>query len=409
MDKWFNSRWFVRGISLVFAAVLYIFVQVEIDQYDNDESRIFPSGNEEVATIEEMPVSIRIDEENYVVSGVPQTVSVTLEGSASTLTATARQKNFDIYVDLEGLKAGTHTVELKHANVPRELNVYIEPKTIEVTIEERATEEFTVSTDFINTDELPQGYELGKSTVEPKTVSITSSKELIEQIAIVKVFVDVAGLKESIDSREVPVNVYDERGNELNVQMMPESVAVSAEIQNPSKSVPVTLSTAGELPEGYTMSSISANVDKVKIFGTSDVLKGIEKVSTKEINLNDINKSGTIDVGLALPDGAHLKENKNIEVEVELEQTKTLQDVPIEVENAEEGQEVSFIQPDASSIDVTVNGKQEAVSNITAKDITATVDAGGLDSGEHQLPVSFEGPENVELTSELQQVTIEIT
>ncbi|WP_174615458.1 CdaR family protein [Virgibacillus ihumii] len=409
MDKWFNSRWFVRGISLIFAAVLYIFVQVEIDQYDNDDSRIFPSGNEEVATIEEMPVSIRIDEDNYVVSGVPQTVSVTLEGSESTLTATARQKNFDIYVDLEGLEEGTHTVELKHANVPRELNAYIEPKTIEVTIQERATEEFTVSTDFINTDKLPQGYELGESTTEPKTVAITSSKDIIEQISIVKVFVDVSGLKEPIDNREVPVNVYDARGNELNVQMEPESVEVSVDIQNPSKSVPVTLSTMGELPEGYTMSSISANVDKVKIHGKSEVLTGIEKVSTEKINLNDINESGTIDVGLALPDGAHIKGNKKIEVAIELEQTRTFQDVPVDVENVGDGQEVTFIEPESASMDVTINGLQKPVSNVSAEDITATVDAGGLDPGQHQLPVSLEGPENVELTGEFEQVTVEIT
>lgn len=410
MDKWFNSRWFVRGISLVFAAVLYIFVQVEIDQYDNDnDSRFFPNNNQEVATIEEMPVSIRIDEKNNVVSGVPQNVSVTLEGSASTLTATARQKNFDIYVDLEGMGEGTHTVELKHANVPRELKVYIEPKTIEVTIEERASEQFSITTDFINTDKLPKGYELGDSTVEPETVTITSSKGIIEQIAIVKVFVDVSGLKEPIDSREVPVNVYDTRGNELNVQVEPESVNVSADIHNPSKSVPVTLSTTGELPEGYTMSSISANVDKVKIYGTSDVINGIKKVSTKDINLSDISESGTIDVGLSLPDGAHVKENKTIEVDVELDQTKTLQDVPVEVNNAEDGQEVSFIEPNTSSMDVTIKGKQTEVGEVTGADIHATVDAGGLESGRHQLPVSLEGPENVELTGGYQEVTIEIT
>ncbi|WP_077324157.1 CdaR family protein [Virgibacillus siamensis] len=409
MDNWFKSRWFVRGVSLVFAVLLYVFVQVEIDKYDSNESRIFPSGNEEVATIENMPVNIRIDQEKYVVGGVPQTVSVTLEGSESTLKATARQKNFDIYVNLEGLDEGTHTVELKHANVPRELKVYIEPKTVEVTIEERASKQFTVTTDFINTDKLPQGYELGQSTVEPSTVTITSSKEIIDQIAIVKVFVDVAGLKEPIDNREVPVNVYDARGNELNVQMEPESVAVSVDVHNPSKSVPVSVSTTGELPEGYTMSSVSANVDKVKLYGTSDVLKGIEEVPTEDIDLSDLNESGTVEVGLALPDGVHVKNSKKVEVKVELEQKKTLEDVPIEVENLQDGQEVSFVQPESQSMEVTVSGKQKDVSATSAEDIAATVDASGLEEGEHVLPVSLEGPENVDLTGEYKQVTIEIT
>lgn len=74
MDNWFKSRWFVRGISLFFAIVLYVFVQVEMDQYQND-SRI-PDNNEGIQTVENVPINIRIDEDNYVVSGVPEFATV---------------------------------------------------------------------------------------------------------------------------------------------------------------------------------------------------------------------------------------------------------------------------------------------------------------------------------------------
>lgn len=407
MDNWFKSRWFVRGISLFFAIVLYVFVQVEMDQYQND-SRI-PDNNEGIQTVENVPINIRIDEDNYVVSGVPEFSTVSLEGPTGTTTATARQKNFDVFVDLQNLEEGTHTVELQHSGVPEELTIYIEPKTIEVTIEERASEEFNVAVDFINAEQLPQGYEIGSSEVSPQKVTITSSREIIDKIAIVKVFVDVAGLEENIDSREVPVNVYDASGNELNVKVEPESVAVSAEIQNPSKTVPVTLSTTGDLPEGYSLSSISANVDEAEIFATSDVLEGIEEVSTEEIDMSEITESGTINVGLALPDGANAPELEQVEVTIELEQTRTVEDVPINVENLEEGQEVSFVEPAEPVMNITVVGNQSDVSELTAEDFQVTVDAGGLESGEHQLPVTVEGPENSEVNGQFGQVTIEIT
>ncbi len=407
MDNWFKSRWFVRGISLFFAIVLYVFVQVEMDQYQND-SRI-PDNNEGIQSVENVPINIRIDEDSYVVSGVPEFSTVSLEGPTGTMTATARQQNFDVFVDLQDLEEGTHTVELQHSGIPDELTVYIEPKTIEVTIEERASEEFDVAVDFINTKQLPQGYEVGTAEVSPQKVTITSSREVIDKIAIVKVFVDVADLEENIDNREVPVNVYDASGNELNVKVEPESVAVSAEIQNPSKTVPVTLSTTGDLPEGYSLSSISANVDEAEIFATSDVLEGIEEVSTEEIDMSEITESGTINVGLALPDGANAPELEQVEVTIELEQTRTVEDVPIDVENLGEGQEVSFVEPAEPVMNITVVGNQSNVSELTAEDFQVTVDAGGLESGEHQLPVTIEGPEISEVDGQFDQVTIEIT
>lgn len=407
MDNWFKSRWFVRAISLAFAIALYVFVQVEIDQYQND-SRLLPNTSADVQTVDNVPVNIRIDEENYVVSGVPEVADVTLEGTMGTLTATARQQNFDIFVDLEGLEAGTHTVDLQHTGVPEDLNVYIEPKTIEVTIEERSSEQFDVAVDLINTDQFPEGYEIGEAQVDPGQVTITSSTDVIEQIAIVKVFVDVAEATEPIDSREVPVNVYDARGNELNVRVEPENVNVSVDIDNPSKNVSVSVQTEGELPNGYELSSIDSNVDEVEIFATNDVLQDIEEVSTEAIDLAEITESGTIDVGLALPDGSSIPGTETIEVAVELEETRTFEDVSINVENLSDDQDLSFIDPENGEITLNVTGNQADVGELTADEFNVLIDAAGLEDGEHDLPVTIESPENIDVNGEFEQVTVEI-
>ncbi len=408
MDNWFKSPWFVRAISLAFAISLYVFVQVEMDQYQN-ESRLLPNSNADVQTIENVPVNIRIDGERFVVSGVPEFAAVSLEGSTGTLTATARNQNFDIYVNLEGLEAGTHTVELKHTGIPDELNVYIEPKTIEVTIEERASKKFPVAVDYINEDEFPEGYQIESSRTEPQQVTITSSKEVINQIAIVKAFVDVAGVKESIDSREVPVKVYDARGNELNTRIEPSSVNVSVTISNPNKTVPVSVATAGELPDGYSLASISANMDKVKVFGTSDVLQNIEEVKTEKIDLTDLNTSGTIDTKLALPDGASVSGDGSVEVTVELERNKTFKNVPVTIENLDDGQDIAFINPETPEMDLNVIGNVDNLSKVSKDDLRIVLDAEGLDNGEHEIPVKISVPDNVNARGEYEQVTIDIS
>ncbi|GGJ96049.1 CdaA regulatory protein CdaR [Lentibacillus kapialis] len=408
MDNWFKSRWFVRAISLAFAIGLYVFVQVEIDQYQND-SRLLPNSGDDAQTVEDVPVNIRIDEENYVVSGVPEAVAVTLEGSTGTLTATAQQENFDIYVDLENLEPGTHTVDLEYTGIPEELKVYIEPKTIEVTIEERVSEQFNVAVDVINMDQLPKGYQVGDSRTEPDQVTITSSKEVIEQIAIVKVFVDVSETAESIDNREVPVNVYDARGNELNVRVEPENVNASVDINNPSKNVPVNVETTGELSNGYSLSSISPNADEVKVFGPNEVLQNIEQVSTEAVELSDLTESGTIDVELDLPNGASVPDSESVEVQVELEQTRTFEAVPIDVGYLGDGQDISFTEPGDQKMNVTVTGNQAEVSGLTAADFNVSIDAEGLEAGEHEVPVIIEGPDGIEMNGEFEQAVIDIS
>src|SRR5699024_3057399 len=201
MDRWFDNKWFLSAVYLAFAILLYVSVSFEGATTD---SRV-PGESDRVEVLEDVPVDIRIDEEEYVVSGVPEVVTVSLEGPHSILTPKAKQRNFDIFVDLRDLEEGEHTVEIDHDRIPEELSVYIEPKTIDIVIEERATEEFTVNVDFINEDQLPEGYELGVPEVKPETITVTSSRSVIEQIAMVKVFVDVAGLTEPINNREVPV------------------------------------------------------------------------------------------------------------------------------------------------------------------------------------------------------------
>lgn len=407
MDNWFKSKWFVRIASLAFAVFLYIFVSVTVNSNES-ESRL--SGNSDQAQLlDDVPVEIRIDEENYVVSGVPEFVMVNLQGSPGNVRPLALQRNFDVFVDLRGLGEGEHTVELQHT-ISNDVSAFIEPKTIDVTIEERASEEFDVVADFINSDKLAPGYELVDYELEPSTVTITSSRSVIEQIGAIKVYVNLEGLEGSINNREVPVNAYDTQGNELNVRIDPESVQVSANIDNPSKSVPVTVDTSGELPEGYSLNSVSANVEEVEVFATSNVLEGITEIATEEIDLSEITESGTIETQLALPEGVNAPEMDTIEVTLDLEQTREFEAVPITEEELEDGQTVTYVEPESPEVNITVTGNESEIREWTAEDFSASINLSGLEPGEHTVPVTINGPENenITITSELEEVRIEI-
>ena len=117
MDKLFQSKWFIRIISLLFAIILYLFVAVETN-VNQDDSRIPIGSTDDIQVLEEVPLGIKIDADQYVVSGVPEHVTVTLEGRTSILTPIARQLNFNVFVDLRELSEGEHTVEVEYENLP---------------------------------------------------------------------------------------------------------------------------------------------------------------------------------------------------------------------------------------------------------------------------------------------------
>ncbi len=407
MDNWFNSKWFVRAVSLAFAILLSVFVHFESSSTQSD-SRV-PSKTNKVETLYDIPLHIKIDSDRYVVSGVPETVNVSLEGTTSVLTPIVMQRNIELFVDLRDKEEGSYTVDIEHEKIPSELSVYIDPKTIDVDIEERATEQFPISVDFIDEDKLPVGYELGEAEVKPEVAEVTSAKSVMEQIGIVKVYIDVADLDESVNNREVPINVYDNQGNALSVKSDPESAVVSVDVDNPSKTVPINVTTTGELAEEFDISSMTPKLDEIEIFATNATLESIDELSTEEIDLSEVTESGTMDVAFDLPEGVVVsEENETIEIEIELEQTRTIDDVPIEIED-QAGQDVSFSDPENGMTNLTVSGLDKDVSELTAEDFRLFVETDGLTEGVHEVPVLIESPDDVDVETEIEEVTIEVS
>lgn len=404
MDKLFQNKWAIRVISLILALTLYFFVNLEANSEQN-ESRVDPGNASETQVLEDVPLDIKIDAENYVVSGVPEVVSVTLEGKRSSLAPIVRLRNFDVIVDLTDYEEGDHTVTLEYEGLPENVTAYIEPKEIDVTIESRATEQFGVDIDLVNEDKLPVGYELGEPEITPETVTLVSSREQIEQVAMVKAFVDVRDLKESIRNKEVPIVVYDAQGNDMNVRVEPETVTISIPVERPSKTVDLNLETKGDLPNDIEIKNMEIP-SEIEIFGKKELLSEIDQISTEELDMSKIENSGKQKVALDFPDGITSNDDK-VDVDIELEQTKQFKEVPIEVIGKDES-DVRFVKPKDPEIEVTIKGSDETLKKVNEEDVKATIDLSGLEEGEHKVDVQLEGPEDVTLKAEPKEVTVEV-
>ena len=118
MDKILNNRWAVKFLALVFALLLYGAVNsAQAPTPKKIGESFFPTSTTDEATLTDIPVKAYYDDEKYVVTGVPQTVNVTIKGSTSAVKTARQTKNFEIYADMQNLTTGTHKVELKARDV----------------------------------------------------------------------------------------------------------------------------------------------------------------------------------------------------------------------------------------------------------------------------------------------------
>ncbi|WP_077624010.1 CdaR family protein [Sediminibacillus massiliensis] len=410
MDDWLNRPWVISLISLALAILLFTAVTLDENTYQPNARLDTNNSADEAQRVEDVPVNIKIDEEEYVVSGVPQSAAMVLEGANSVVTSTVTQQPYELFVDLEGYEPGTHTVDIEYSGIPKELDVHVDPQEVEVTIEERATEEFNVSVDYINSSQIADGFEVGDATVEPSTVQITSSRNVVDQIAVVKAFVDLKDVEESIDAREVPVKVYDSQGNELNARVEPETVQVGVDIRSPNKEVPIEVATTGELPDDVSVKSIVVEPGNVNVFASEEMLEDISNIQTEEVNLSNIDEGTAMEVSLDPPEGARLLDPEQVKVTIELERTETstFENLPIEVENLSDGLTLNFLEPEQGEIDLTVFGTEEELSNLSEDDFRLAIDAEELEEGEHTLPISVEGPEGINTDLGSEEATVEI-
>ncbi|MEW8987930.1 MAG: CdaR family protein, partial [Bacillus sp. (in: firmicutes)] len=110
MDKFMDNPWFMKGVALVLALLLFSSVS---DGQGNESKEKNVPANQMVDTIENVPVNSYFDTENFVVSGVPESVDVTIEGPKSIVQTTVSLKNIEVFVDLTDAKIGTQTVKLE--------------------------------------------------------------------------------------------------------------------------------------------------------------------------------------------------------------------------------------------------------------------------------------------------------
>lgn len=418
MDKLMDSPWFLRLTALFLAIALFVSVRVtEEDNTVGDAQDI----------IRDVAVDVFYDNENLVVTGVPEKVDMTIDGPKNIVQSTKMLKDFTLKVDLQDLPLGRHTVEIIPENISDKLRVRIDPVTIEVVIEEKITETFKVDPE-LNERLLAEDFIVTKMDVMPRTIEVTGAKSVIESINFVKASVTgEKGINKSFE-HQARVRVLDKDLTKLNVTIVPEQVTVKVEIEEYNKEVPVVLKTRGVPSVGVTIDGITSEEKTIRLFGSRKVLEKITEFVV-DVDVSEVVGQGTLDVELKKPKGISQlsldkikvnidastldfneeASNPNLPVDNEQVATKEFSNIPISVKGLDEKFKGSFVKPTDGLTVLTVTAEKNVIDALVQSDFNVYIDASEtIDEGEKVLVVSVEGPSNVKWKLSNDEVTMHI-
>ena len=409
MDKFMETPWFLKVIALSLASLLFISVNFEPS---TDSLGFNTPAQTSSEGVESMPVEVYYDRGNWVVTGVPETVDVTLTGPKNLVITAKNQREFKVYVDLSDpeIQLGDRTISVQIRDLNEKISYTIDPATIDISIQEKVTAEFEVQPEF-DRSLLKDGYIAKEPTVNPSTVEITGAKDVIENIAYVKANINIEdGVYETI-YRDAQVQALDSDLNKLNVKIEPSVVTVEVPIVSPSKTMTIQPVASGTAMDGIEIVSLTAEPTKITLYGKQSVLDTIEQLQVP-IDISKIEEDTDLTVNVDLPEGINSASVKDIKVTVKTRQvdepvteeseeveditvSKTFPNISINTLDLKEDYNLVFLDPEQGTTDVLVTGLQSLLNTLKTSDIDVSINVSGLQEGEHTVPLKLKLPSDI--------------
>ncbi|MCD7893612.1 MAG: hypothetical protein LUG60_07925 [Erysipelotrichaceae bacterium] len=402
LDKILSSKVTIMFLSFVIAAVLF---------YNISGQDIIASPTSGV-TIEDVAISIEgLDDTLEITSDIPDSVTVGLIGSSLDIYSSTLSANYEVYIDLTGYEEGSYTIDLKSRDFNEDLTVMLVPNSLDITLEEKVSQDFNLSYTFINEDQLDSKYSVSVESLSLDTVTVYASETTLSKIAKVAACIDVADKSEAFEQTCI-IKAFDSNNEELDVEISPNTVEVSCNVASYSKTVPLEVNFTGEVASGYQIADYTLSQNEITIYGLQEDIDSIDSIVVN-VDVSNLNSSTTFEnISLNKENGINKFSSDTVTVSVEIEKvvSKKLDNITITVLNNSENYKVSFVG-ESETATVSLTGSEERIDALSEDNVTATIDIDGLSTGTHQVDVSAmvdDDKVSIELlSSETVTITIE--
>lgn len=404
-ENWLSKSNTLLFISLFLAVCTFIVVDQKI--------LVFTDSSAEV--LKKQPITVQYNEEAYVVEGLPETVDITLIGSKTDLYIAKQSPSYNVSVDLTGLKPGTHKVNIKYNQASTSIDYEVNPSIATVVIYPKMSETKTINIDMLNQDSLDSKLTIKNITLSENSAIIKGAEYKLKTVATVKALVDLNSIPKQeageYTLKDITLKAYDEKGEVVDVEIVPSKVEAKIEIGSYSKEVPINVVPNGEVAFGQAISTITTSETKVTVYGPEETLANLNYVPI-EIDVNGLKENHQYKMELTKPSGiTHMSVN-NITIDVALDTVsdRDIDNVEVRSRNLAAGYSVTGTSASDAKITVNVKGVKSVIDQIKAEDITVYVDLTGYTEGEHEVEVQVEGTDNrVKYLAKTKKVKVNIT
>ena len=389
IENWLTKTNTLLFISLFLSIALFIIIDQKIIVFTDNTAEVLKNQH----------VDVIYNEEAYVVEGLPETVDITLIGSKTDLYIAKQSSSQKVTIDLSGLKPGTHKVNISYTQNAGNIEYMVNPSVATVIISPKVSETRTLSVDVINKDKLDSTLIIKNINYDTDKVVIKGSEKTLEKVAIVKALVNVNDIVSqkvgTTTIKDVPLVAYDENGNVVDVEIVPQKIDVQLEIASPSKEVAIKVIPKGEVSFGLAISSINVSEKKVTVYGDENTLASLTSIPV-EIDVNGLTEYKEYKVELVKPVGVSSLSTNNVTISVSLGQiaSKDILDVVITPINLDEDKYKAQVDASDAKVTVNVKGVKNVIDSLTSTDVKANVDLSGLTEGEHEVDIIAEGTDS---------------
>ncbi|MDR0614432.1 MAG: hypothetical protein LBF82_00445, partial [Lactobacillales bacterium] len=233
--NFFNSKIFYLLFSLFFAVVLFINANSMKVQNNGSEK----TAEQYDATLNDIPVQIKVDDKKYYVSDYDTEVTVHLS-SYNRLRLEAEEgettRSFKVVADLTRMTKGIKEVPLHIEGLNNSVEAKIKPQKISVTIDKRVTKELDIQPN-IKEEQISEGFSHGDIEIEPKKVVITTGEKIFKEIDNLVVELPEKTVLDHDYTNYLPVKAVNVQAQQLSIQSAPKEVKLSVKVYKPSKQV----------------------------------------------------------------------------------------------------------------------------------------------------------------------------
>ena len=405
VENWLSKTSTLLFISLIIAIITFIVI---------DQKKLFFSESS-AEILKSQPVQVIMNEEAYVVEGLPEEVDITLIGRKADLYFAKQSPSHDVVVDLTGLKPGTHKVNIKYNQALASIDYNVNPSTATVIIYPKISETRTLTYDLLNQDSLDSKLVIDNVSISTDKVVIKGAEYQLKKVATVKALIDIKNLVKQevgvITINDIALKAYDENGYVVDVEIVPEKINADITISSPSKELPIKVIPVGNVAFGKAISSINSSETSVTVYGDEETLNSLTYIPV-EVDVNDLNSNKQYKMELEKPVGIKYMSVNNITINVGLDNStsKDLAGIDIKYRNLADGYSVQGVSANDTSVTVTLKGVESVIKNITTDDVTAYLDLSGYGEGTHEVDVLVTGDDvKVEYVVKTKKVKVKIT